>query len=222
MVLQSGSPRMFGARKATATRRLLVAFEVACTVVLLIFTALVSRSFSRVLDQDRAFRSDHLIVAEVNLLNPNYNQGGNSGEPARSAFVDRALARLRSTPGVEFAAITDNMPLAGENSVYSVYRQDNLINCQQSALHKIPLGEPLLAATLNAKRQTPKLENRSSQNREPDSLNHQKSSNQYVATTTASAVSISIHSFSGLNRFHGRPLRVTCFMGVFSGWRSRR
>jgi hypothetical protein len=39
--------------------------------------------------------------------------------------VDRALARLRSTPGVEFAAITDNMPLAGENSVYSVYREDN-------------------------------------------------------------------------------------------------
>jgi predicted permease len=125
LVLQSGSPRMSGARKATATRRLLVAFEVGCTVVLLIFTALVSRSFSRVLNQDRAFRSDHLIVAEVNLLNRNYNQGGNSGEPARSAFVDRALARLRSTPGVEFAAITDNMPLTGENSVYSVYRQDN-------------------------------------------------------------------------------------------------
>ena len=124
-VLQSGSLRMSGARKATATRRLLVAFEVACTVVLLIFTALVSRSFSRVLNQDRAFRSEHLMVAEVNLLTPTYNQGGNSGESARSAFVDRALARLRSTPGVEVAAITDNMPLTGENSVYSVYRQDN-------------------------------------------------------------------------------------------------
>jgi len=68
LVLQSGSPRMSGARKATATRRLLVAFEVACTVVLLILTSLVSRSFSRVLNQDRSFRSDHLIVGEVNLL----------------------------------------------------------------------------------------------------------------------------------------------------------
>jgi AcrR family transcriptional regulator len=37
----------------------------------------------------------------------------------------RALARLRSTAGVQLAAITDNMPLTGENSVYSVYRQDN-------------------------------------------------------------------------------------------------
>jgi predicted permease len=124
-VLQSGSQRMFGARKTTATRRLLVGFEVACTVVLLIFTALVSRSFSRVLKQDRAFRSDHLLVAEVNLLNPRYNQGGNSGEPARAAFVDRALTRLRATGGIQFAAITDNMPLAGENSVYGVYRPDH-------------------------------------------------------------------------------------------------
>ena len=125
MVLQSGSPRMFGARKATATRRLLVGFEVACTAVLLIFTALVSRSFARVLNQDRSFRSDHLVVAQVNLLNPRYNQGGNSGEPARSAFVDRALVRLRSNGGVQLAAITDNMPLTGENNVYGVSRQDH-------------------------------------------------------------------------------------------------
>jgi len=125
MVLQSGSPRMFGTRKATATRRLLVGFEVACTAVLLIFTALVSRSFARILNQDRAFRSDHLVVAQVNLLNPRYNQGGNSGEPARSAFVDSALVRLRSNGGVQLAAITDNMPLAGENNVYGVSRQDH-------------------------------------------------------------------------------------------------
>jgi hypothetical protein len=124
-LLQSGSPRMFGARKATATRHLLVGFEVACTAVLLIFTALVSRSFARILNQDRAFRSDHLVVAQVNLLNPGYNQGGNSGEPARSAFVDRALVRLRSNGGVQLAAITDNMPLTGENNVYGVSRQDH-------------------------------------------------------------------------------------------------
>ncbi len=124
-VLQSSSSRMSGAKETTAMRRLLVAFEVACTVVLLIFTALVSRSFSRVLNQDREFRSGHLLVAEVNLLDRSYNQGGDSDDRARSSFVDRALARLRSTPGVEFAAITDNMPLTGENSVYSVYRPDN-------------------------------------------------------------------------------------------------
>jgi predicted permease len=58
-------------------------------------------------------------------LNPRYNQGGNSGEPARAAFVDRALIRLRATGGIQFAAITDNMPLTGENSVYGVYRPDH-------------------------------------------------------------------------------------------------
>jgi predicted permease len=125
LVLHAGSPRAFGARKTTAMRRILVGFEVACTVVLLIFTALLSRSFARVLNQDRAFRSDHLVIAEVNLLNPQYNQNGISGETARSAFVDRALASLQSTAGVQFAAITDNMPLTGENSVYSIYRDDH-------------------------------------------------------------------------------------------------
>lgn len=124
-VLQSGSSRMFGARKATATRRLLVAFEVACTLVLLIFTALVARSFSRVLNQDRAFNSGHLMVAQVNLLNPRYDQSGNAGSATRSAFVDRALARLRSNAGVQFAAITSIMPLTGENDVYGVSRQDH-------------------------------------------------------------------------------------------------
>jgi predicted permease len=125
LVLHAGSPRTFGARKTTAMRRVLVGFEVACTVVLLIFTALLSRSFARVLNQDREFRSDHLIIAEVNLLNPRYNQNGISGEAARSTFVDRALARLQSTAGLQYAAITDNMPLTGENSVYSIYRDDH-------------------------------------------------------------------------------------------------
>ena len=66
--------------------RLLVAIEVACTVVLLILTVLVSRSFARVLDQGCTLHSDHLLIAEVNLLTPRYNQGGNSGEPARAAL----------------------------------------------------------------------------------------------------------------------------------------
>ncbi len=91
-----------------------MAFEVACTLVLLIFTALVARSFSRVLNQDRAFNSGHLMVAQVNLLNPRYDQSGNAGSATRSAFVDRALARLRSNAGVQFAAM--QIPLiAGED-----------------------------------------------------------------------------------------------------------
>ena len=125
LALQSGSPRASGSRDAVATRRVLVAAEVACTVVLLILTALVSRSFARVLDQGRTLHSDHLLIAEVNLLAPRYNQGGNSGEPARAAFVDGALARIGATAGVQVAAITDNMPFTGETNIHGVYRPDH-------------------------------------------------------------------------------------------------
>jgi putative ABC transport system permease protein len=125
LALQSGSPRSAGSRDVAGMMRLLVAIEVACTVVLLILTALVSRSFARVLDQGRTLHSDHLLIAEVNLLAPRYNQGGNSGEPARAAFVDGALARIGATAGVQVAAITDNMPFTGETNIHSVYRPDH-------------------------------------------------------------------------------------------------
>ena len=120
-VLQSVTMRIFNVREATATRRLLVMFEVASTVVLLIFTSLVARSFSRILNQDRAFDSNHVIVAQADLLNPRYD--GDSGAIARSSFVDRALDRLRANPNVQFAAVTSTMPLTGETNVYGIHRE---------------------------------------------------------------------------------------------------
>jgi predicted permease len=125
-VLQSTSTRLLNARKATATRRLLVGFEVASTVVLLIFTSLVARSFSKILSQDRAFDSAGVFVVEADLLNPRYAQPDDTVSAlARSAFVDRALDRLRSTPGVQFASLTSTMPLTGETNLYGIYRADH-------------------------------------------------------------------------------------------------
>ncbi len=121
--LQSGSTRIFSAREATATHRWLVGFEVASTVVLLIFTGLVARSFSRILNQDRDFDSNQVIVAQADLLSPRY--GGDSGASVRSAFVDRALDRLRANANVQFAAVTSAMPLTGESNVYGIHREDH-------------------------------------------------------------------------------------------------
>jgi predicted permease len=124
-ILQARSTRIFSAREATASRRFLVGFEIACTVLLLIFTSLVARSFARILSQNRAFDSNQVIVAQVNLLNPRYDQGGDSGSHARSSFVDRALDRLRANPSVQFAAVTSTMPLTGESNVYGIHRADH-------------------------------------------------------------------------------------------------
>ncbi len=106
-------------------RRLLITFEIACTVVLLIVTGLVVRSFARVLNQPHDFNASHVVLAEVDLFNPKYDLPNGSGDSARSEFIDRMLDKIRSTPGIEFAAITSTMPLSGDNFVHSMYRPDH-------------------------------------------------------------------------------------------------
>ncbi len=56
----------------------MVAAQVACTVVLLIVTSLVLRSFSRLLRQDRGFDASHVTLAQVDLFSPQY---GDSDRP---------------------------------------------------------------------------------------------------------------------------------------------
>jgi predicted permease len=124
-VLQSSSTRISHAGQTFFTRRLLITLEIACTVVLLVVTGLVVRSFSRVLNQPHDFDPSRVILAEGDLVSTRYNQPNGSGDSARSEFIDRMLDKFRSTPGVESAAITSAMPLSGDNFVHSMYRPDH-------------------------------------------------------------------------------------------------
>ncbi len=123
--LQASSTRLVNTRQAALARRLLVTIEVACTVILLLVTGLMLRSFSRVLYENHAFNASRVAIAEVDLLNPRYEDSNTYGASARSSFVDRTLERLRANPGVEIAAITSHMPLTGDTNIYSMYRPDH-------------------------------------------------------------------------------------------------
>ena len=57
--LQANSTRAAGTRRGRRTRSLMVAAQVACTMVLLIVTSFVLRSFSHLLRQDRGFDASH-------------------------------------------------------------------------------------------------------------------------------------------------------------------
>ena len=128
--LQSSSTCVIRAGQASFVRRVLITFEFCNgTVVLLIVTGLVVRSFSRVLNQQHDFDAKHVVLAEVDLLSPRYE--GASGDSVRSEFIDRVLDKIRSAPGVESAAITSTMPLSGDAAVHSIYRPD----------HPLPEGE---------------------------------------------------------------------------------
>jgi predicted permease len=129
--LQSNPSRVANTRQGGATRNLLVAAEVACTVVLLIVTGLVLRSFSQVLRQDRGFDSSHVTVAQVDLYSPQYGDSEPNSKAAKAAFIDRAIAELQQLPGVQSVGITSALPLTGETWIDGLDRID----------HPLPAGE---------------------------------------------------------------------------------
>jgi len=141
--LQSNSSRLSSNKGAAGTRRLLVAFEVACSVTLLIVVGLITRSFSRLLTQDRDFSSQQVAMARADLSDSRYSSGeglpsdpgADSGSLARDSMIDRTLDRLRSMPGVQSAALTNVLPLTGDTGVDGLVRPD----------HPVPEGQVPLA-----------------------------------------------------------------------------
>jgi len=141
--LQAGSTRVSGNREAVRSRRLLVAVEVACSVMLLVVTALITRSFSRVLTQERQFDAQDVSMAKADLSGPRYSSGNampddpgaDQGSLTRDAMIDRTLDGLRALPGVQAAAITSVMPLTGDMSVDGLQRPD----------HPVPDGQAPMA-----------------------------------------------------------------------------
>ncbi len=131
--MQSNPTRVANTREGQRTRQLLVAAEVACTVVLLIVTGLLVRSFSQLLTQQRDFDARHITLAGVNLFNPRYgNSPDDAGaERVRANFIDRAIADLGRLPGVESVAMTSELPIAGETWVSLIVRSD----------HPVPPGD---------------------------------------------------------------------------------
>jgi predicted permease len=131
--LQASSTRLSGGKQAAHTRRMLVAIEVACSVTLLIVTGLITRSFSHLLTQERAFNSQSVAVARADLSSSRYssgeglpdNPGADAGSLARDAMIDRTLDRLRALPGVQSVAATSVVPLTGDMMVDGIHRVDN-------------------------------------------------------------------------------------------------
>jgi len=123
--LQANSARTVNTRDGGRTRSFLVASQVACTVVLLMVTLLVLRSFSRLLRQDRGFDSSHLTLAQVNLFTPKYGDKLPNIKTVKLAFADRAIVALKQLPGTESVAISSAVPMTGETWIDQLTRPDH-------------------------------------------------------------------------------------------------
>jgi predicted permease len=123
--LQANSSRTVNSRQGLRTRSVMVAGQVACTVVLLILTSLVLRSFERLMRQERGFDTSHVAFAQVNLLGPKFDDSLKGYDGARLKFTDRAVEALRQLPGVQSVALTSAAPLTGETWVDALVRPDH-------------------------------------------------------------------------------------------------
>jgi predicted permease len=85
---------------------LLVASEIALSLVLLIGAGLLLRSFGRLLEVSPGFEPHHLITAKVSLPNPNDPRDDKYLDlKKRAAFYQEVLRRVSALPGVEQAAL---------------------------------------------------------------------------------------------------------------------
>lgn len=123
--LRANTTRAANTRESKRTRSLLVGAQVTFAVALVLVTALVLRSFSRLLEQKLGFDAKHLTLAVVELYAPQYDENVKNVQPVKLQFADRALSALRSLPGVQSVGMTSTVPITGENWVDELDRPDH-------------------------------------------------------------------------------------------------
>jgi hypothetical protein len=99
-------PRV-GHSNAGRPRRALVVLEIAAAVVLMLGASLLTRSFVRYQAVERGFVGENVLTASITLPPARYADG-----PARQAFFDNLVDRLRSIPQVE-SAVVSTLALSG-------------------------------------------------------------------------------------------------------------
>lgn len=89
-------------------QRALVVSEVALALVLLVGAGLMIQSFEGLQTAPTGFNPDHLLTVRVPLLQYKYSPGAQS-----TNFYRAALDRIKAIPGVESAAMANNLPFTG-------------------------------------------------------------------------------------------------------------
>ncbi len=106
--LATGSVGRFRRRFATGPRGLLVAGQVALSLILLVSAGLLLQSLARLYRVDPGFRPDHVLTMSVSLSPAQYDTDGK-----RTGFYTQLVDRVEAIPGVEDASVTLTLPTAG-------------------------------------------------------------------------------------------------------------
>jgi ABC-type antimicrobial peptide transport system permease subunit len=126
--LNESSHRHAGSLRGHRLGRLLVASQLATTLVLLAGAGLLGRSLLRVLSIDPGFRTERIVTMDLELANA-FDQ---AARVPRVQFLTEFMTRLRGIPGVEEVGGTSALPLATGISSNGSYV---MLNPQQISLH---------------------------------------------------------------------------------------
>jgi len=110
--LQSGGTRLTGNTRQRFGRRLIVAAEVALSVVLLVGAGLLAGSFARLQHVTPGFDPNDVLTGNV-LLPVGARFDPVRDGPAWRQFFDELTARLDALPGVSDAGAVSSLPLSG-------------------------------------------------------------------------------------------------------------
>lgn len=116
--MQESSRRSTGGRRLT--RALLVVSEVALALTLLVGSGLLLRSMGQLFAVSPGFDPRNVLTLQVETGGQQF-----ATDTATWAFFDRALAAVRTLPGVEAAAYSSLLPLSGEYDSYGVHSESH-------------------------------------------------------------------------------------------------
>lgn len=108
--LQESSRSHSAGHSQVRMRKLLLSLEVGLTVVLLIGAGLMLKSYERLRATNLGAITKNILTMHLDLPQARYSQ-----PPERLSFFETLLGRVRSLPGVQFAAFTTATPGEGYN-----------------------------------------------------------------------------------------------------------
>jgi predicted permease len=100
--------RHFAGLGSSAPRSLLVATQVALSLVLLVSAGLLFESLAHIYQVDPGYRPDHVLTMSVSLAPAIYDT-----DEKRAAFYTQLVDRVETIPGVEHASVTLTLPATG-------------------------------------------------------------------------------------------------------------
>ena len=107
-VALGATTRIAGRARAGRLRSILVAAELAVSILLLVGASVLARSFLRLLHTETGAKTDHVVVARLN-----FSLGRRLTEPQQRTLGAALVERVRALPGVRFAAMGSALPPNG-------------------------------------------------------------------------------------------------------------